>query len=328
MSEQPSRSIKDFAILYLKGMAMGAADVVPGVSGGTIAFITGIYQELLDTIKGFNLSLLKTLKTDGIKSTWNQANASFILVLLFGILTSVVTLAKGITFLLDTYPVLLWAFFFGLIVASTIIISKFIKEWNVKTIGSLLVGVAVAYYITVAAPSQIPDGLLYIFLAGCIAICAMILPGISGSFILLLLGAYATILGSITGLVDGLKAADVQMVTDFGLKIGVFMLGCVIGIISFSNFLSWMFKKAYSATMALLTGFMVGSLNKVWPWKETIEYRINSHGEQVPFLQSNVSPMKFEDISGEPAQVGLAIGLCVAGFLMVFIMEKMAAQKG
>jgi len=329
MAEQTkSRRVKDFVFLYLKGMAMGAADVVPGVSGGTIAFITGIYEELLDTIKGFNLSILKSLRHDGIKSTWQKTNATFLAVLFAGIFTSVISLAKGITFLLETYPVLLWAFFFGLIVASSVIIAKFIKKWSLNAIVSLLAGAAIAYYVTIAAPSQIPDGLIYIFLAGCIAICAMILPGISGSFILLLLGAYATVLGSISGLVDGLKATDSEMIISFGTNLTVFAFGCLIGIIAFSNFLSWMFKKAYSMTMALLTGFMIGSLNKVWPWKETIETRINSHGEEVPFLQSNISPMRFEELYGEPAQLWLAVALCVVGFAVVFIMEKMAAQKG
>ncbi|MFC2176328.1 DUF368 domain-containing protein, partial [Bacteroidota bacterium] len=202
----------------------------------------------------------------------------------------------------------------------------YIKEWNVKTIGMLAIGAAVAFYITVAAPSQIPDGLGYIFISGSIAICAMILPGISGSFILLLLGAYATILGSISGLVDALKATDIELITKYGLNISVFILGCIVGIISFSNFLSWMFKKAYNLTMALLTGFMVGSLNKVWPWKETTEFRINSHEEEVPFLQSNVLPSDFEIIYGEPSQLGLAIALCVAGFLLVFLMERAASK--
>lgn len=322
------RSTKEFVFLYLKGMAMGAADVVPGVSGGTIAFITGIYEELLETIKGFNLSVLKTLKDEGIKATWQKTNATFIVVLLAGIFTSVVSLAKGITYLLDTYPVLLWSFFFGLIVASSVIIGRYIKKWGMAEIASLLAGSAIAFYITIAAPSQIPDGLIYIFLAGMIAICAMILPGISGSFILLLLGAYGTVLGSISGLVDGLKSVDTEAIVKFGTNIIVFIMGCVVGIISFSNFLSWMFKKAYSLTMALLTGFMIGSLNKVWPWKETTEFRINSHGEEVPFLQTNISPMHFEELYGVSSQLWLAIALCVAGFALVFIMEKMASQKG
>lgn len=325
--ESASRSTKDFLFLYLKGMAMGAADVVPGVSGGTIAFITGIYEELLNTIKGFNLSVFKTLKEEGIKTTWKKTNATFLVVLFAGIFTSIISLAKGITYLLDAYPVLLWAFFFGLIVASSVIIARYIKDWGAINLAAMVIGAGIAFFITIAAPSQIPDGLIYIFLAGCIAICAMILPGISGSFILLLLGAYATILGSISGLVDGLKAMDVAMITEFGVNIGVFIGGCIVGIIAFSNFLSWMFKKAYSTTMALLTGFMIGSLNKVWPWKETTAFRTNSHGEEVPFLQSNISPMKFEELYGEPAQLWFAIGLCIAGFLLVFIMEQAASRK-
>ncbi|TNF30759.1 MAG: DUF368 domain-containing protein [Bacteroidetes bacterium] len=328
MSEKnDQRSTKDFVFLYLKGMAMGAADVVPGVSGGTIAFIVGIYQELLDTIKGFNLSVLKSLKDDGIKATWRKTNATFLAVLLAGIFTSVISLAKGITFLLDTYPVLLWSFFFGLIVASSVIIARYIKTWGIKEVVALIAGSAIAFYITIAAPSQIPDGLIYIFLAGMIAICAMILPGISGSFILLLMGAYGTVLGSISGLVDAIKSVDIESIMKFGTNITVFIFGCVVGIISFSNFLSWMFKKAYSMTMALLTGFMIGSLNKVWPWKETTEFRINSHGEEVPFLQSNVSPMQFEELYGVSSQLWLAVALCVAGFALVFVMEKMAAHK-
>jgi putative membrane protein len=322
------KSTKDFVMLYLKGMAMGAADVVPGVSGGTIAFIVGIYQELLDTIKGVNLSVLKTLRNEGIAATWKQLNANFLLVLLAGIFTSVVSLAKGITYLLDNHPVLLWAFFLGLIIASTVIIARYIKEWNVKTISALVIGSAVAYYITVASPTQMPDGLIYIFGAGCIAICAMILPGISGSFILLLMGAYGIILGSISGLIDALKAMDTELILNYGINISIFIGGCIVGIMAFSHVLSWMFKKAYSLTMSLLTGFMIGSLNKVWPWKETTEFRVNSHGEQVPFLQSNVSPTNFEAITGEPAQLGFAIALCIAGFVLVFAMEKMAAKKG
>lgn len=326
--ESKSRSTKEFIFLYLKGMAMGAADVVPGVSGGTIAFITGIYEELLNTIKGFNLTILTTLKNEGIVATWKETNATFLAVLFAGIFTSVISLAKGITYLLDTYPILLWAFFFGLIVASSIIIGRYIKTWGAKELVAIVVGGVVAFYITVAAPSQIPEGLVYIFLAGCIAICAMILPGISGSFILLLLGAYATVLGSISGLVDGLKAADTEMILEYGINIAVFIGGCIVGIIAFSNFLSWMFKKAYSTTMALLTGFMIGSLNKVWPWKETTQYRTNSHGEEVPFLQTNISPNSFEQLTGEPSQLWFAVALCIAGFLLVFVMEKMASQKG
>lgn len=313
-----------YGMLYLKGLAMGAADVVPGVSGGTIAFITGIYQELLDTIKGAKPQLLVTWKNEGLNAAWKKLNGNFLLALLGGIFTSIITLARGITFMLATYPVLVWAFFFGLIIASTLLIAKHIKHWNATNIALLAAGAAFAYYITIAAPSQIPDGLLYVFLSGAIAICAMILPGISGSFILLLLGAYAKILGSISSFVDALKALDINGLLTNGITLSVFISGCVVGIITFSYFLTWLFKKAYHGTMAALTGFMVGSLNKVWPWKEVTEYRINSHGEQVPFLEHNVSPMQFEVINGEPAFIFWAVVCCIGGFLLVFIMEKAA----
>jgi len=323
----PERTKAHYLFIYLKGMAMGAADVVPGVSGGTIAFITGIYQELLDTIKGLRPQVLLLWRDEGLKATWQRINGNFLVALFLGIFTSVVSLAKGITFMLHTYPVLVWAFFFGLIIASTILISRQIRSWNARNASMLAITAAVAYFITVAAPAQMPEGPGYIFLAGCIAICAMILPGISGSFILLLLGAYATVLGSISGLVDGLRAADMAAIVPNGINIAVFIGGCIVGIIAFSNFLSWLFKRAYDATMAGLTGFMIGSLNKVWPWKEVIQYRMNSHGEEVPFLEKSVLPGVFEQVTGEPSQVGMAVGCAVAGFLLVTVMERMAARS-
>lgn len=320
------RTKTQYILLYLKGMAMGAADVVPGVSGGTIAFITGIYQELLDTIKGVRPEVLGVLKREGLKAAWNRINGNFLLVLLLGIFTSIISLAKGITYMLAEHPLLVWAFFFGLIIASTILIAKFIKEWNAWSVTTLITGAALAFYITVASPTEMTDRPLYIFLAGCVAICAMILPGISGSFILLLLGAYGIVLGSISGLVDGIRAMEVAAILDHGTSVVIFALGCLVGILAFSNFLSWLFRVAYSATMALLTGFMVGSLNKVWPWKETLSTRINSHGEEVPFLQGNVSPFRFEEITGEPSLLMWVIVSCVGGFLLVMVMERMAAR--
>lgn len=211
-----SRTIKDYVTLALKGMAMGAADVVPGVSGGTIAFIVGIYDELINSIKSINAHSLKLLFTGKIVSFWKAINGSFLFSILLGIGISVFSLAKLITWLLEAHPIMVWAFFFGLVLASTWFVSKDIKEWNVKTIASFIVGAAVAYYITVATPAETPTNLLFIFLCGAIAICAMILPGISGSFILVLLGKYFYIM-------DAVKE----------LKIGillVFAAGALIGI--------------------------------------------------------------------------------------------------
>lgn len=314
-------------MIFSKGMAMGAADVVPGVSGGTIAFIAGIYEELLNSIKSINPKAVQVLFKEGIKPFWKHINGNFLLSLFFGILVSVASLAKAITYLLENQPILIWSFFFGLIIASVIFIAKQITKWDAGVFIALAAGTAVAYYITIAAPSQIPDGYLWVFLAGSIAICAMILPGISGSFILLLLGAYSTVLGSVSGMIDALKASDMATAVKNGTTLAVFAAGCLTGLLSFSHVLSWMFKKAHNLTIALLTGFMVGSLNKVWPWKEVLETRINSHGEEVPFLDRNVLPNTYEALYREPSQIGLAIAMVVVGFGAVYLLEKLGEKK-
>ena len=274
------KSAKDYIALLLKGIAMGAADVVPGVSGGTIAFISGIYTELLNSIKSVNLYNIKTLLKGDIASFWSAINGWFLLVLFIGIGVSVVSLAKVITGLLDSHPQLVWGFFFGLIIASILFIGKSIKKFNVQTIVSLIIGAGVAYWITILEPSQLDTPLWFVFIAGAIAICAMILPGISGSFILLLLGMYKYVLTSIK---------DLNI-----LVLGVFAAGCITGLLGFSRILSWLLSKYNDIALAVLTGFMIGSLNKVWPWKITTKYRINSHGDEVPFLQENISPMNYE----------------------------------
>lgn len=303
------RSLKDYAFVTLKGIGMGAADVVPGVSGGTIAFITGIYEELIDTLKSIDLSLIQTLKNDGIKGAWNSINGNFLVALFLGIGISILSLAKIISHTLATYPVLIWSFFFGLIIASAIVIAGKIKSWNVGSIISLIVGAVIAYYITVVAPAETPNATWFVFISGMIAICAMILPGISGSFILLLMGKYKYVL---------------EAISNFDIKVIVtFAAGCVVGLLTFSHVLSWMFKKYHDLTVALLTGFMIGSLNKVWPWKETISFRTNSHGEQVPFIQENISPFNYD---GEHFLVG-AIVLCIVGIVLVLGLEKLGKHN-
>ena len=303
------KSAKDYIALLLKGIAMGAADVVPGVSGGTIAFISGIYTELLNSIKSVNLYNIKTLLKGDIASFWSAINGWFLLVLFIGIGVSVVSLAKVITGLLDSHPQLVWGFFFGLIIASILFIGKSIKKFNVQTIVSLIIGAGVAYWITILEPSQLDTPLWFVFIAGAIAICAMILPGISGSFILLLLGMYKYVLTSIK---------DLNI-----LVLGVFAAGCITGLLGFSRILSWLLSKYNDIALAVLTGFMIGSLNKVWPWKITTKYRANSHGDEVPFLQENISPMNYEGDS----QLIMVIGLSIVGFLVIFIMEKFAKKN-
>ena len=255
------RTTKDFILLYLKGMAMGAADIVPGVSGGTIAFITGIYEELLNSIKSFNLDALELLKQLQFKALWKHINGTFLLVLLAGIFTSILTLARLVTWLLATYPVQIWSFFFGLIIISAILVTKEIRKWSISVVIAGIIGIVVAYIITIASPAQTPDALWFIFLAGAIAICAMILPGISGSFILLLLVKYEFIL-------TALKEFNIPIIIVFGI-------GCVVGLLSFARVVSWLLDRYYNVAVALLAGFMVGSLNKVWPWKVITEYYLD-----------------------------------------------------
>lgn len=272
------RTGKDYLLLVLKGMGMGAADVVPGVSGGTIAFIVGIYDELINAIKSINMKSLRLLFTGQIKAFLQATNALFLLSILMGIGISVFSLARIITWLLTNEPVLVWSFFFGLVLASTWIVSKDIKEWNVKIVAAFILGAAAAYYITVATPAHTPTHLPFIFLCGAIAICAMILPGISGSFILVLLGKYFYIM-------DAVKSLNLVIIAVFGC-------GCAVGISSFSRLLSYALARFRNLTLAVLSGFMLGSLNKVWPWKETITTYIDSHGITKPLLERNVLPQE------------------------------------
>ena len=305
------RNLKEYLVIGLKGMAMGAADVVPGVSGGTIAFISGIYEELLTSISNINFKLLKTLKTDGIKVAWKQVNGSFLLALFIGIFISIISLAKTIKWLLENEPILLWSFFFGLVLASIIYIGKQISKWNFIAFAILTIGVFVAYYITTLNPLVTENSsLLFMFLAGSIAICAMILPGISGAFIMVLLGAYKPILSA---------------VNDRDYKtVAIVFLGAIVGLLSFSKILKWLFANYKNYTLAVLTGFIVGSLNKIWPWKETLTWRTNSHGIEVPLKQQGVLPTSFD---GDP-KLMMAIILAIVGFGLILLMEKLAVKKG
>lgn len=299
---------KDYFVLYLKGAAMGAADVVPGVSGGTIAFIAGIYQQLIESIKSISFSTLLILKRDGFKAAWESINGTFLLTLGLGVLTSLLSLAHVITYLLDTFPEMVWSFFFGLIVASSLMIKRMIRSWNLSSIGSLVIGAAVAYWISVATPASGSDNFLFIFFSGAIAICAMILPGISGAFILLLLGMYAPI-------IEALKSFDLPIIV-------VFASGCGIGLLAFSRVLSWMFTNYSNQTLSLLMGFMLGSLNKVWPWKLTLEAFENHHGKLIPIVQENISPLKYES---DPYLFS-SITLMIFAIVLIFFLEKLGTE--
>jgi putative membrane protein len=298
--------------LLIKGMLMGAADAVPGVSGGTIAFITGIYEELIHSIRRFDLKALNVLFKEGVVAAWKQVNGTFLLVLVAGIALSIILLAKTVLFLLDVYPVLLWSFFFGLILASTWSVARHVAGWSANRMSVFALGVVLAYLLTSMSPSAVPDSALMVFFAGMIAICAMILPGISGSFILLLLGMYTTILTAI-------KEFDFAVVA-------IFAAGAASGLLAFSRVLSWAFSHYRSMTLALLSGFLLGSLNKVWPWKYTLSYTINTKGAQVPLVEQNVTPAAFTDLTGEPSQLMLAILLMLVGFAVVLLIDRLPSR--
>lgn len=312
----------DYFLITLKGLAMGAADVVPGVSGGTIAFISGIYQELIDTINKVDFSFFSSWKKNGFKIAWQQINGSFLLALISGIAISILSLSKVITHLLATQPILVWSFFFGLVIASIYFVGKQITKFNLITWLFFIIGTVISYYITIAEPVASPDSYLYLFLSGFIAIIAMILPGVSGAFILLLMGSYTVVIGTINQFREGLLSFDFDSIFKAFLKLGTFAIGAILGLKLFSKVLHWMFDNYRNSTLALLTGFMLGSLNKVWPWKKVISTRIDSHGAEVPFVEKSILPHYFEGDS----HIIFAVVLMIAGFLTIFIVEKVGAK--
>lgn len=309
--------------LFLKGIAMGAADVVPGVSGGTIAFISGIYEELVNTIHNLNFSFFKIWKESGFKKAWISYNLKFLTVLLCGILISFISLAKLIGWLLENHSILVWSFFFGLIIASIIYVGKEVKYWSLKNILALLIAALCSYYITLAEPMVSPESNWYILFSGFIAIIAMILPGISGSFILLLLGSYEVIINTLNDFSSALFSGAWDLLLEPLIKISLFIAGAIVGIKIFSGALNWLFKNYKNTTLVILTGFMIGALNKVWPWKEIISWRTDTKGEQVALLEKSISPF---DYSADP-QLFSAILCAIIGFLLIFLIEYIAFKK-
>lgn len=293
---------------------MGGADVVPGVSGGTIAFITGIYTELLDSIGSVDLDALKLLFAGKFKEFWDKINGTFLLVLFLGILISVFSLARLLKYLLTNHPIHLWSFFFGLIIISSVLVIREVKEWKIQNFIAIIIGIVGAYFITELTPAETPNTWWFILLSGSIAICAMILPGISGSFIMLILGKFEYIL----------TAVDER---DF-VTLGIFITGCVIGLLSFSRGVAWLLKKYHDLTVALLAGIMIGSLNKVWPWKVPLGFRINSHGEQVPTFTKNILPANYFEQTGQNDHLLHAILFMAVGISVVVAIEKIAHYMG
>jgi putative membrane protein len=302
-----NRNLLHYFIITLKGMAMGIAELVPGVSGGTIAFVAGIYEELISSINKVNLKTLRLWRKEGIRSFWKELNGSFLITLVLGMGISIFSLSKIITWLLENEPIPLWSFFFGLVLASVIFVAKAIEKWNILLISLLFFGAILAYFITTLPPSQNSGSLSYLFMSGALAVCAMILPGISGSFIMVLLGSYKTVL-------DAVDDRDFKILLTVGL-------GIIFGLLSFAKLLKWMFDHYKSITLAVLTGFILGSLNKIWPWKNVLETQII--GEKIVVVDENISPFTFEGDN----QLMFAILAAIVGFSLIFILEKLASKN-
>ena len=293
--------------LFFKGVAMGAADIVPGVSGGTIALITGIYEELIESIKNINLRLFKTLFTKGFKTFWHDLNGNFLLTLALGIMSSILLLAQFISYLLLNHEFKIWGFFFGLILSSGILIYREVNNISSSSLTYLFLGILIASIISISGPTTTPNNYFFIFLTGSIAICAMILPGISGSFILLLLSKYEFIINSIK---------------DFKFDVLiVFALGCIFGLLLFSRFLSYLFLNYKDYVLSLLSGFLFGSLLKVWPFKTIIETRINSDGIKEAFVTRPALPN-----TGNIEEIIFFIMFSIVGYLLIYFLQKKSIQ--
>ena len=286
---------------------MGVAELVPGVSGGTIAFVAGIYEEFISSINNINLKTIQILRKEGFKSFWNALNGNFLVALFLGMAISIFSFSSIIGWLLENEPIPLWAFFFGLVLASVIFVAKSIKKWNIATIIIAIIGAVIAFYITTIPPSSSSGSLPFLFLSGAIAVCAMILPGISGSFILVLLGSYKTVLDAVHD-------------RDFKILITV-TLGCIFGLLSFAKVLKWLFTNYKNITLAALTGFILGSLNKIWPWKNVLE--VIKIGKKEIIIDENISPFAFQG----DHQLTLAIITAIIGFSLIFILEKVASKE-
>lgn len=304
------RSIMAYLGLVFRGFAMGSADVVPGVSGGTMAFILGIYEELIDSIREVGQPrFLKAVVGFRIKEVFQILNWPFLVAVFAGIMLAILTLAQGLEWMLENQAVLLWSFFFGLVLASVFTVSKRIAQWGPATSGLLAVGAIGAYLVVGAVPVQTPETWWFLFLSGALAICAMILPGISGAFILVLLGKYQYVLGAVN---------DRDLLT-----IAFVGAGAVVGLVTFAQILGWLFKRYHDLTVAVLIGFMVGSLRKIWPWKETVETMIDRHGELVPLVERNILPAL--NMNGAfNMEIVWALLLAMAGLAVVLLLDRWA----
>lgn len=309
MASPGPNNMKDAILLFFKGICMGSADIIPGVSGGTIALITGIYEDLLQAISSIGAHTVKKLVRFDIKGMLQDIHLRFLVSLLSGIGIAIISLAGLMHFLLNHYPVFTWSLFFGLITASILVVGKKVNNWKGLPALWFLLGTAAAYFIVSMIPVSTPEALWFIFLAGFIAICAMILPGLSGAFLLLILGKYEYITGTLKN----------PFILENMVVIVVFMVGAVAGLLMFSRVLSFLLQRYHNIMMAFLTGLMAGAMKKIWPWKEVVEQKI-VRGKVHVLVDKNVLPQ------GMDSELFIAIALAVAGFIIVILLERLSGN--
>ena len=306
--------MKEYISYFAKGLAVGIANIIPGVSGGTIALITGIFERLINAIKSFDIKAAQLLFKGNWKAFTEKTDFYFLLTLFAGVGVAIITLARLFDFLFHHYPVYIWAYFFGLVLSSVYYVGKTVEKWKASTLISFIIGTAFAIGISLINPATANDNFLYLMLCGVVAICSMILPGLSGSFVLILMGNYQLIA------IDAINNRDLGIIIPVGI-------GAVVGLIAFSHVLSWVFKRYKDQTIAMLTGFILGSLSILWPWKEP-EYLTNAagdfimkHGEKVIARYSVILPEQLN------TEVIIGAGFMVLGILSIVLVEYMAQTK-
>jgi len=304
------RTLKSATLLALKGLCMGAADIIPGVSGGTIALITGIYADLLAAIRSLKMATLKKIFQLDLRGALSGIHIRFLACLFLGIATAIVSLARMMNYLIHHYPVFTWSFFFGLIAASVLTVGKRAAGITVCSVLSFLTGAAFAWFFVGIVPVTTPEDMWFVFVTGFTAICAMILPGLSGAFFLLILGKYEFITGTLKN----------PFLPDNIVIIAVFCSGCVCGILGFSRFVSYLLNRWYGTTLAFLTGLMAGAMRKIWPWKEVVLEKI-IEGELHVIRDRNVLPDALNP------ELLLSLALMYAGFTMVILLERYSGTK-
>jgi len=308
MASPGPRTLREAGLLALKGLCMGTADIIPGVSGGTMALITGIYQQLLQAIKSADTKMAALLFKFDLKGALTTLHARFLLALFLGIGAAIISLARLVNYLLHTHPIFIWSLFFGLIAASVLVVSRYVTRWSVPTGISFIIGGLLAWLIVNAVPVSTPETVGFIFFSGLVAICAMILPGISGAFILLILGKYEFITGCLKN----------PFLAENFITIMIFCAGCLVGLMGFARVLNLLLDRYYNLTIAFLTGLMAGSLPRIWPWKEVVETKIIRGKEHVIQVR-NMLPDAFD------GAFFLAVVLAMVGFVLVLWLERAAA---